>query len=228
MSNRRWKLLLWTAVAGAVFGLIGFGELAEDVLRVDPQQPSHAQGQRRHRPRRDRRQVAARGRPLAVAARQLRRTDRQADRGRREADLLRHHLRRTAATPADDAMLAEAHRPGSGTSPLPVSAALRHARRRQQPDLLPPECSASMPNWASISVAYNYQNAVWRLHYSRASRREAYSVLCGEAGRTSKPDAIRTFIARLFDRPEAIPIIRAADILHGRVRPTGSSRARTS
>ena len=29
-----WKLLLWTAVAGLVFGLIGFGEVAEDWLRV--------------------------------------------------------------------------------------------------------------------------------------------------------------------------------------------------
>ncbi len=27
------KLLLWTAIAGLIFGLIGFGELAEDVLR---------------------------------------------------------------------------------------------------------------------------------------------------------------------------------------------------
>ena len=29
-----WKLLLWTAVAGLIFGLIGFGEVAEDWLRV--------------------------------------------------------------------------------------------------------------------------------------------------------------------------------------------------
>jgi EAL domain-containing protein (putative c-di-GMP-specific phosphodiesterase class I)/CHASE2 domain-containing sensor protein len=31
---KSWKLLLWTAVAGLVFGLIGFGEIAEDWLRV--------------------------------------------------------------------------------------------------------------------------------------------------------------------------------------------------
>ena len=29
-----WKLLLWTALAGLIFGLIGFGEIAEDLLRV--------------------------------------------------------------------------------------------------------------------------------------------------------------------------------------------------
>jgi EAL domain-containing protein (putative c-di-GMP-specific phosphodiesterase class I)/CHASE2 domain-containing sensor protein len=29
-----WKLLLWTAVAGLIFGLIGFGEIAEDWLRI--------------------------------------------------------------------------------------------------------------------------------------------------------------------------------------------------
>jgi EAL domain-containing protein (putative c-di-GMP-specific phosphodiesterase class I)/CHASE2 domain-containing sensor protein len=29
-----WKLILWTAIAGLVFGLIGFGEIAEDTLRA--------------------------------------------------------------------------------------------------------------------------------------------------------------------------------------------------
>ena len=29
-----WKLLLWTAVAGLIFGLINFGEIAEDYLRT--------------------------------------------------------------------------------------------------------------------------------------------------------------------------------------------------
>src|SRR5580765_2331464 len=29
-----WRLVLWTAVAGMIFGLIGFGEIAEDWLRV--------------------------------------------------------------------------------------------------------------------------------------------------------------------------------------------------
>ena len=30
----RWKLLLWTAVAALIFGLIGAGELPEDMLRA--------------------------------------------------------------------------------------------------------------------------------------------------------------------------------------------------
>src|SRR5689334_25013049 len=29
-----WKLLLWTAIAGLIFGLIGAGEIAEDALRT--------------------------------------------------------------------------------------------------------------------------------------------------------------------------------------------------
>ena len=33
-EGKPWKLLLWTAVAGLIFGLIGFGEIAEDDLRV--------------------------------------------------------------------------------------------------------------------------------------------------------------------------------------------------
>jgi EAL domain-containing protein (putative c-di-GMP-specific phosphodiesterase class I)/CHASE2 domain-containing sensor protein len=34
LEKKPWKLLLWTAVAGLIFGLIGFGEIAEDYLRV--------------------------------------------------------------------------------------------------------------------------------------------------------------------------------------------------
>jgi len=34
LERKPWKLLLWTAVAGLIFGLIGFGEVAEDWLRV--------------------------------------------------------------------------------------------------------------------------------------------------------------------------------------------------
>ena len=32
--SRRSRLLLWTAIAGLVFGLIGFGEILEDLLRA--------------------------------------------------------------------------------------------------------------------------------------------------------------------------------------------------
>ena len=34
LERKPWKLLLWTAIAGLIFGLIGFGEVAEDWLRV--------------------------------------------------------------------------------------------------------------------------------------------------------------------------------------------------
>ncbi|HJP67506.1 MAG TPA: CHASE2 domain-containing protein, partial [Sphingomicrobium sp.] len=34
LEQKPWKLLLWTAIAGLIFGLIGFGEVAEDWLRV--------------------------------------------------------------------------------------------------------------------------------------------------------------------------------------------------
>src|SRR5438270_2010706 len=33
-DRKPWQLLLWTALAGLIFGLIGFGEIAEDWLRV--------------------------------------------------------------------------------------------------------------------------------------------------------------------------------------------------
>ena len=34
LEQKPWTLLLWTALAGIIFGLIGFGEIAEDWLRV--------------------------------------------------------------------------------------------------------------------------------------------------------------------------------------------------
>src|SRR3954447_14695764 len=34
LEKKPWKLLLWTALAGLIFGLIGFGEVAEDWLRM--------------------------------------------------------------------------------------------------------------------------------------------------------------------------------------------------
>ena len=34
LENKPLKLLLWTAIAGLIFGLIGFGEIAEDYLRI--------------------------------------------------------------------------------------------------------------------------------------------------------------------------------------------------
>src|SRR5579872_5605653 len=34
LERKPWKLLLWTALAGLIFGMIGFGEVAEDWLRV--------------------------------------------------------------------------------------------------------------------------------------------------------------------------------------------------
>ena len=34
LEEKQRKLLLWTAIAGLIFGLIGFGSIAEDVLRT--------------------------------------------------------------------------------------------------------------------------------------------------------------------------------------------------
>ena len=47
MNQRPWKLLLWTAVAGLLFGLVGFGEIAEDYLRTvrNSLHPHKASGQ---------------------------------------------------------------------------------------------------------------------------------------------------------------------------------------
>ena len=47
LEQKPWKLLLWTAVAGLIFGLIGGGEYFEDMLRVSRNSfhQHHATGQ---------------------------------------------------------------------------------------------------------------------------------------------------------------------------------------
>ena len=62
----RWKLCL-DGSAALLFGLIGAGEIPRTRF-ARPQQHPLAQGERRHRAGRDRREVASRSRALALAA----------------------------------------------------------------------------------------------------------------------------------------------------------------
>ena len=92
---RRRRLLLWVAIAGLIFGLIGFGELPEDMLRVgrNSLHPHKASGEIVLVTIDDRslREVGRWPWPRRHHAA----AHRQADRGGRKADLLRHHVRNT-------------------------------------------------------------------------------------------------------------------------------------
>ena len=133
-----------------------------------------------------------------------------------------------AATPADDRAFADAiealgpsdpaararARSGRGTTPGIAGAAadVRQARASS----------------ASISVDYNYQNAVWQLPYSATVGGTDRPVLCGAAcrRRADRPGRISRSIIRSTSRRSRLSPPR--DVLNGTVRSRSSSRARTS
>jgi CHASE2 domain-containing sensor protein len=156
-----WKLLLWTAVAGLIFGLIGFGEIAEDWLRVarNSFHEHKASGDiivvrvdddslRRYGNWPWSRRVHARLIDRLTAA---------------GVDGIFYDTTFTYPTdPASDRDFADAlKRSGKVTLATRSVAGLDGHRLNARPlPLLAPYVKE-----ASISIEYNYQNSIWRLRY---------------------------------------------------------------
>ena len=69
-----------------------------------------------------------------------------------------------------------------------------------------------------ISVWYNYQNAVWRLNYSRTVEGKRIPTFAAKlAGIEAGPD--HTFMPDYSTDPRTIPVIPASDILSGKFEP---------
>ncbi|HET7317221.1 MAG TPA: EAL domain-containing protein, partial [Sphingomicrobium sp.] len=77
--------------------------------------------------------------------------------------------------------------------------------------------NASHSKLASISVSYNYQNAVWRLPYSSTTAPALPSFASLLAQRPGVPGAV--FPVDYSIDPESVPSVSAADVLAGRTRP---------
>jgi diguanylate cyclase len=209
------KLLLWTAIAGLFFGLISFGSIAEDLLRtsrnslhwhkasgdvvlVKIDDPSLRQVGRWPWPRRRHAEL----------------TDALSKAG---AKRIFYDIAFIGPTnPVDDHLLAEAIE-RSGRVVLAVKA-------RSGPDAGARQDALPLPEFArhaglgTISVNYNWQNAIWRVpHAINVDGREIPSFAAQLAGRTRPSGEL--FMPDYSVNPDSIPSLSAGQILDGQFDP---------
>ena len=209
VAERPWKLLLWVAIAGLIFGAIGFGQIAEDLLRTG---------------RNSLHWHKASGDIVLVTIddASLREVGRwpwpRSEHAKLSDILTKAGARRIffdvtfigQTSPAEDDQFAKALE-RSGRVTLAV-------RTRYGPsggtalDPLPPQ---QFTRWAAIgntSVKYNFRNAVWELPYSIAYKGHDISSFASLlANRTGRPDS--TFFIDYSLDPTSIPNLSAWKVL---------------
>ena len=210
------KLLLWVAIAGLIFGLIGFGELPEDLLRAS------RNSLHQHRASGDIVFVSIDDRSLREIERwpwprryHARLTDKLTAAGARR--IFFDVTFENRSNPVDDAMLAEAiARSGRVTLPVrlrsgPVSGS--------EPDTAPLDMFSRHARLGTISVRYNYQNAVWQLPYAvQVDNQLTPSFAASLAGRQAIAET--EFTPDYSIDPGSIPTISAANVLRDAFQPS--------
>jgi diguanylate cyclase len=213
LERKPWKLLLWTAVAGLIFGLVGFGEVAEDYLRTirNSFHQHKSSGQivvvaiddralreygnwpwsRRIHARLVDRLTAAGAKDIFFDVNFSYPSEVADDRA--FADALKRSGRVTLATrfkfgPQEGANI--------NSRPLPSFAKYSHL--------------------ATLSFRYNYQNAVWQLPYAVKQEQDTIpSIAAAIASETRKAGA--NFRVDYSTDVSSIPVVSAGDLLSGRV-----------
>jgi EAL domain-containing protein (putative c-di-GMP-specific phosphodiesterase class I)/CHASE2 domain-containing sensor protein len=213
LANKPWKLLLWTAVAGLIFGLIGFGEIAEDYLRTI---------------RNSLHQHDASGDVVVIKIddRSLREYGNWPWARRRHAQLINRLTEAGAAhiffdinfsyasDEADDGIFANALR-RSGRVTLLARSKLG-SYRGGEVDSKPLPRFTLDARTATGSVNYNYQNAVWRLPYAMHTRSGTIpSLAAAVSGVASRSGG--EFPIDYSLRIDTIPTYSASDVLNGAV-----------
>ena len=207
------KALLWTAIGGLIFGLIQFGEIAEDLMRAG------RNGLHWHN---------ASGDIVLVkiddeALRQVGRWPWP----RRDHALLTDALTKAGAKriffdisffgvtdPADDGQFADALK---RSNRVVLAVRTRRSNSAGQQEVVPLPAVADAP-LATIDWQYNWQNAVWRIPYALDRHGRAFpSFSAALAGRSGK--AGTTFIPDYSIDPKSIPTISAAKVLKGQFDP---------
>jgi len=208
------KLLVWTTLLGLLFGVMGLGQIVEDVLRTgrNSLHPHRASG--------DIVLVTIDDRALQQIGRwpwprsyQAELIDRLTDFGAKQIAL--DILFETRSNPADDAALARSIA-RSGRVTLAVRS-FSGPRGRVQQAGSPISLVRTNAGFAHINVDYNYQNAAWHLPQTgRFEGRAIPSMSSALAGSSSNsaPQYLPDYSLDL----STIPTINAADILSGRVR----------
>ncbi len=209
------RLLLWVAIVGIIFGLIGFGELPEDVLRASRNSlhPHSASG--------DIVFVSIDDRSLRDVGRwpwprryHAELTDKLTQAGAKR--ILFDVMFENASDPKDDRMLADAIG-RSGRVTLPVRARSGWVKG-DTPDSAPLEMFSKDAGLGSISAHYNYQNAVWRLPYAAASNGGKYLPSYAAKLADTRGPAGGDFMLDYSIDPQSIPKISATSVLRGAFR----------
>jgi EAL domain-containing protein (putative c-di-GMP-specific phosphodiesterase class I)/CHASE2 domain-containing sensor protein len=210
----RWKLLLWTAVASLIFALINFGELPEDMLRV-ARNKLHS-----HKASGDIVFVAIDEKSLREVGRwpwprrhQAHIIDRLNEAGTKRifVDIIYNGQ----SSPADDALFVQS---ADKERNVTLAMAPQASTGFGDAELLPPALQGRYTDIGRIDVEYNYQNAVWRLDYSKTVEGAVVHSFAAKLARAGgKPG--KTFILDYSIDPASVPRIAASDVLAGRFDP---------
>ena len=213
-QKRPWKLLLWTAFAGLLFGLIGFGEVAEDWLRVarNSFHPHKASGN-----------IVL----LMIDDKSLHEIGNWPWPRRTDAELVD---RLTAAganriffdvnfsfasNPADDEKFGAAIA-RSGRVTLFTRSRIGQVGNAHNVDDLPLPVLRKHAKLGAASLFYNYQNAVWRVQYAAKLRTGTVPSFAAALAKVSGP-ADEDFRVDYSTDLRTLPTYPAGDVLTGQV-----------
>jgi EAL domain-containing protein (putative c-di-GMP-specific phosphodiesterase class I)/CHASE2 domain-containing sensor protein len=214
-EHHPWKLLLWTAIAGLLFGLIGFGDIAENALRTS-RNSLHW-----HKASGDIVLVKIDDESLKLVGRSpwprrhyARLIDRLTDAGAKDIflDITFDGL----SNPVDDRALAASIKRsrrvhlGVRTLPLPQGGA------KLITDPIPEFTQYAV--LGNISVQYNYQNAAWRLPYSVDIAGKPLPSFASQIARVSGSPG-SWFVPDYSIDPATVPTVSAAALLEGKADP---------
>lgn len=207
-----WKLLLWTAVAALVFGLIGLGELPEDMLRTarNKLHPHKASGDIVFVAINDE-SLREFGRWPWPRGKQAKLIDAMSEAGAKRifVDLIINGR----SEQADDARLVRSiEKARNVTVALGAPSGITGF---ENPELLPPAILGKRANLALVTFTYNYQNAVWRLEYFKKVGGQQIPTFAAKLANVGS-NTRGSFIPDYSIDSGTIPLITAGDVLAGR------------
>jgi EAL domain-containing protein (putative c-di-GMP-specific phosphodiesterase class I)/CHASE2 domain-containing sensor protein len=209
-----WKLFLWVALAGLIFGLIGFGEIAEDLLRAGRNSLHwHKASGNIVLVKIDDPSLREIGRWPWARRYQAELTDKLTSAGSRRIffDLSFD----SPTNPTDDRIFAESLQ-RSGRAVLAVNAIGGPAAGSSQ-ESLPLPMFAAHSRLGAISVTYNYLNTTWSVPYSVPLDGKLIPTFATVLA--DKPTRVGNFIPDYSTDPASIPTVSAADVVKGRFDP---------
>lgn len=214
LDRKPWKLLLWTAAAGLVFGLIGFGEIAEDYLR------SVRNSFHPHRASGDIVLVLVDDQSLRQVGNWPwpRRMDAKLIDSLSAAGTKRIFLDMNLSFPStreDDNALASAIQ-RAGRITLFSRSQIGQQNSAQHIDGRPLPIFSQHAKFALATFYYNYQNAVWRLPWSGNVGGQRVPSFAAALANRDGP-AGQTFPIDYSIEVESVPAYSALDVLTGRV-----------